>query len=86
MTREQWTEVDRFTAERLIPPDPVLEAALAANVAAGLPAIDVTPNQGRLLALLARMQGASTILELGTLGGYSTDLARAGAARPADGS
>jgi predicted O-methyltransferase YrrM len=72
MTREQWTEVDRFTAQRLIAPDPVLEAALAANVAAGLPAIDVTPNQGRLLALLARMQDASTILELGTLGGYST--------------
>jgi predicted O-methyltransferase YrrM len=72
MTREQWTEVDRFTAERLIPPDPALEAALAANVAAGLPAIDVTPNQGRLLALLARIQGASKILELGTLGGYST--------------
>jgi predicted O-methyltransferase YrrM len=72
MTREQWTEVDRFTAEHLIAPDPVLESALAANVAAGLPAIDVTPNQGRLLALLARIQGASAILELGTLGGYST--------------
>ena len=72
MTREQWTEVDRFTAERLIPPDPALEAVLAANLAAGLPAIDVTPNQGRLLALLARVQGASKILELGTLGGYST--------------
>ncbi len=72
MTREQWTEVDRFTAERLIPPDPALEAALRANVAGGLPSIDVTPNQGRLLALLARIQGASSILELGTLGGYST--------------
>jgi predicted O-methyltransferase YrrM len=72
MTREQWTEVDRFTAERLIPSDAGLEAALRANVAAGLPAIDVTPNQGRLLALLARIQGASSILELGTLGGYST--------------
>jgi hypothetical protein len=56
MTREHWTEVDRFTAERLIPPDPALEAALAANVAAGLPAIDVTPNQGarRLQHDLAR--------------------------------
>jgi predicted O-methyltransferase YrrM len=72
MTREQWTEVDRFTAERLIPPDAALTAALEANVAAGLPAIDVTPNQGQLLALLARIQGARSILELGTLGGYST--------------
>ena len=51
----------------------------------GLPAIDVTPNQGKLLALLARIQGASSILELGTLGGYSTIwLARA--LPPADGS
>jgi predicted O-methyltransferase YrrM len=52
--------------------DAALEAALAANAAAGLPGIDVAPNQGMLLELLARIQGASSILELGTLGGYST--------------
>jgi predicted O-methyltransferase YrrM len=72
MTREQWTEVDRFISEQLIPPDPVLDAALQANADGGLPSIDVAPNQGKLLELLARIQGASSILELGTLGGYST--------------
>lgn len=72
MSREQWTEVDRFISDALIPSDPVLVAALEANAAGGLPAIDVAPNQGKLLELLARVQGASTILELGTLGGYST--------------
>jgi predicted O-methyltransferase YrrM len=64
-------------------PDPALDAALDASVAAGLPAINVSPNQGKLLQLLARMLGARTILEVGTLGGYSTIwLARA---LPADG-
>jgi predicted O-methyltransferase YrrM len=53
-------------------PDPALEAALAASAAAGLPAINVAPNQGKLLHLLARLQGARSILEIGTLGGYST--------------
>jgi predicted O-methyltransferase YrrM len=72
MTREQWTEVDRFISEQLIPADPVLDAALQANAEGGLPSIDVAPNQGRLLELLARIRGASNILELGTLGGYST--------------
>jgi predicted O-methyltransferase YrrM len=80
---EQWTEVDRFISDMLIEPDPVLDAALEANDAAGLPSVDVTPNQGKLLELLARIVGASSILELGTLGGYSTIwLARA---LPADG-
>ncbi len=66
-----------------IPPDAALDAALAANEAAGLPGIDVAPNQGKLLELLARIQGARRILEVGTLGGYSTIwLARA---LPADG-
>ncbi len=72
MTRELWARVDRFISEQLIPGDPVLDAALEANVAGGLPTIDVSPTQGRLLELLARMQGATRILELGTLGGYST--------------
>ncbi len=83
MTIEQWTAVDRYLTERLIEPDPALEAALAAGAAAGLPAHGVSPTQGRLLELLARLRGARTILELGTLAGYSTIwLARA---LPADG-
>lgn len=67
-----WTKVDRYIEEKLIPTDPVLEETLVANRKAGLPAIDVTPALGKLLHLLARMQGASRILEIGTLGGYST--------------
>ena len=72
MTRELWTAVDDYLEERLLAPDAALEAALAANAAGGLPAIDVSPPQGKLLTLLARLQGARTILEVGTLGGYST--------------
>ncbi|NGQ96565.1 O-methyltransferase [Brevibacillus sp. SYP-B805] len=72
MGKEQWAAVDRYFAGMLIPPDPALDAALQANAAAGLPPIDVAPNQGKLLHLLARMLGARTILEIGTLGGYST--------------
>jgi predicted O-methyltransferase YrrM len=72
VTREQWTEIDRYTSDLLIPADPIQAATLQANADAGLPSIDVTPNQGKLLELLARVQGASSILELGTLGGYST--------------
>ena len=83
MIQEQWTAVDRYITDLLVPPDPVLEAALQASVAAGLPPIAVSPNQGKLLHLLARVQGARKILEIGTLGGYSTIwLARA---LPADG-
>ena len=67
-----WTNVDRYLAESLIPADPVLEAALAANAAAGLPSIDVSPTQGKWLHLLAKIKGATRILEIGTLGGYST--------------
>ncbi|MDT0443196.1 O-methyltransferase [Streptomyces johnsoniae] len=66
-----WTEVDDYFSGLLIPADPVLEAALAASDSAGLPAINVTPGQGKLLHLLARIHGARTILEIGTLGGYS---------------
>jgi len=83
MMQEQWTAVDQYIADLFLPDDPALDAALAASTAAGLPAISVSPNQGKLLHLLARIQGARKILEIGTLGGYSTIwLARA---LPADG-
>jgi predicted O-methyltransferase YrrM len=83
MTRERWTAVDSYIAERLLTADPVLEQALQASAAAGLPAIAVSPPQGKLLQLLGRLHHARTILELGTLGAYSTIwLARA---LPADG-
>jgi len=72
MSKELWTTVDQYMVERLIPRDPVLDEALQANASAGLPTIDVAPNQGKLLHLLARIQGARRILEIGTLGGYST--------------
>jgi len=72
MSQELWTAVDRYMVESLIPRDPALDEALQTNAAAGLPAIDVAPNQGKLLHLLARIQGARRILEIGTLGGYST--------------
>jgi predicted O-methyltransferase YrrM len=72
MNQELWTAVDQYLVEKLIPADPALEAARQANAAAGLPAIDVSPVQGKLLHLLARMQKAERILEMGTLGGYST--------------
>jgi predicted O-methyltransferase YrrM len=78
-----WTAVDRYISERLLAPDPALDAALAESASAGLPAIAVSPNQGKFLYLLARIHGARSILELGTLGGFSTIwLARA---LPADG-
>jgi len=69
---DQWTEVDRYFSDSLIPGDPILESALEASVAAGLPAIAVSPNQGKLLQILAQILGARSILEVGTLGGYST--------------
>jgi predicted O-methyltransferase YrrM len=72
MNPETWTAVDRYLTGLLEPADPVLESALAASAAAGLPPINVTPAQGKLLQLLARMQRARNILEIGTLGGYST--------------
>jgi predicted O-methyltransferase YrrM len=83
MTQELWSQVDHYLGEALVPVDPALDAALAASKAAGLPEIAVAPNQGKLLNLLARLAGARSILEIGTLGGYSTIwLARA---LPADG-
>jgi predicted O-methyltransferase YrrM len=72
MNQDQWTAVDRYVTDLLVPPDPALEAALADSAAAGLPAINVSPPQGKLLHLLARLMGAQSILEVGTLGGYST--------------
>jgi predicted O-methyltransferase YrrM len=69
---EDWKRVDAWLAGHLLPADPALDAALAANADAGLPAIDVSPLQGRLLEILVRMVGARRILEIGTLGGYST--------------
>jgi predicted O-methyltransferase YrrM len=70
--QDRWTAVDRYIADLLVEPDPALDAALEACAAAGLPAHGVSRTQGRLLELLARVQGARTILEIGTLGAYST--------------
>jgi predicted O-methyltransferase YrrM len=67
-----WAAVDAYFETTLHPADPVLDGVLAASAAAGQPPHDVAPNQGRLLTLLARMCGARSILEIGTLGGYST--------------
>lgn len=67
-----WAVVDRYFADLLAPSDPALDAVLAANAAAGLPAHDVSAMQGRMLALFVRMAGASRVLEIGTLGAYST--------------
>ena len=72
MNPEPWAEVDRYLVEKLMLADPILDAALAASAAAGLPAINVAPNQGKFLQLLARINGLRRILEVGTLGGYST--------------
>jgi predicted O-methyltransferase YrrM len=83
MAQDQWTVVDEYIADLFVPYDPAFDAALASSAAAGLPAIQVSPAQGKLLNLLARIQDARNILEIGTLGGYSTIwLARA---LPADG-
>jgi predicted O-methyltransferase YrrM len=72
MPETPWTAVDSYITDLLVGPDQALDDALAASAAAGLPAINVTPNQGKFLHLLARIQGARTVLEIGTLGGYST--------------
>ncbi|WP_055570046.1 O-methyltransferase [Streptomyces atriruber] len=83
MTQQQWDSVDDYFTGLLAPADEALTAALRDSDAAGLPQIAVAPNQGKLLHLLAQIQGARRILEVGTLGGYSTIwLARA---LPADG-
>jgi predicted O-methyltransferase YrrM len=69
---QQWNDVDTYFAETLALTDPALEGALKSSDAAGLPQIAVSAPQGKLLQLLAQLQGARTILEIGTLGGYST--------------
>ena len=71
-TDELWTAVDKYINDRLAGDDAALDAALEASQAAGLPPINVAPNQGKLLMMLAEMIGARRILEIGTLGGYST--------------
>ena len=72
MNEEQWAVVDSYITDLLVAQDAALEAALESSADAGLPSINVTPNQGKLLMLLAKIQRARTILEIGTLGGYST--------------
>ncbi|MBM7843327.1 O-methyltransferase [Herpetosiphon giganteus] len=83
MNQATWDAVDNYISDSLVQADPVLESALQASAEAGLPPINVAPNQGKLLHMFAMMCGAKRILEIGTLGGYSSIwLARA---LPADG-
>ncbi len=72
MNPEQWIAVDQYITDALVPADPVLEAVLKASTDAGLPEINVSPAQGKFLHLLTRIHGARRVLEIGTLGGYST--------------
>jgi predicted O-methyltransferase YrrM len=72
VTRETWSAVDDYITRLIVPADPALDAAQEASRAADLPAISVSAAQGKFLHLLARIQGARRILEIGTLGGYST--------------
>lgn len=72
MSKKTWTAVDDYIVASLFEADPVLDAVLAANRNQGLPAIDVSAAQGKLLSLLVRIRGARRVLEIGTLGGYST--------------
>jgi predicted O-methyltransferase YrrM len=74
VNQETFAAVDDFVVETIVPDDPALRAAVDAAEAAGLPSIQVSPPQGKLLQILARLQGARTVLEFGTLGGYSTIL------------
>ena len=72
LTPDAWTRVDRYLTDALVGDQPALEAAITAQSAAGLPAIEVAPLNGKFLHLLARIAGARRVLEIGTLGGYST--------------
>ena len=83
MTEELWTAVDAYLEPPLLGSDPVLEETLRSSAAAGLPSIQVSPTQGKLLYLLAKAIGARRILEVGTLGGYSSTWL--GRALPPDG-
>lgn len=69
---DDWARVDDYFTQRLAPEDPTLQAVLAANAAGGLPTHDVSAMQGKMLALFVTMTGARRVLEIGTLGGYST--------------
>jgi predicted O-methyltransferase YrrM len=83
MSNETWTAVDRYFTDLVVQADPAIDAAMAASEAAGLPSINVSPCMGKLLNLLTRLHRVRNILEIGTLGGYSTIwMARA---LPADG-
>ena len=68
----EWAAVERYLVDTVVHPDEALAAAVQATAAAGMPAIEVTPTQGKLLMLLATIQGARRVLEIGTLGGFST--------------
>ncbi len=72
MNPDQWAAVDRYFGDKLAPPDAALKQALAASLEAGLPPIAVSPLQGKMLQVFAQMLAARSILEIGTLGGYST--------------
>jgi predicted O-methyltransferase YrrM len=72
MSKQEWTAVDQYLADLFVPPDKALDHALSTSKAAELPDINVSPTQGKLLMLLAQIQGAKKVLEIGTLGGYST--------------
>ena len=72
MTEELWATVDRYLTDTIVKPDAALAAALDSSDAAGLPSINVSPSQGKFLHMLARLVNARAILEVGTLGGYST--------------
>src|ERR1039458_5936444 len=72
MADQPWGAVDKYLCDLLLEPDSSLDAALGASRESGLPEINVAPNQGKLLNLLVRTLGATSVLEIGTLGGYST--------------
>jgi len=72
MSQELWSKVDQYICDQLVPQDAALTETLRASKAAGLPDIAVAANQGKMLNLIARLMGAKRILEIGTLGGYST--------------
>ena len=72
MSQEKWAEVERYITDTMVRPDTALDAALRSSAEAGLPRINVSPPEGMFLTLIARINGARRILEIGTLGGYST--------------
>jgi predicted O-methyltransferase YrrM len=72
MDQQQWDLLDTYLCSQLVKSDEALDAALRSSADADLPSINVAPNQGKFLQLLARIRGARRILEIGTLGGYST--------------